>query len=116
MTVTVLGDQDRLEQIIQQTNRLVDVIQCTDHTGDDAVVREMALVKVLVSVDDRTELLQVAEHFGSKSVDFTPTSIILMVTGDSAKVDACVKMLGQYRVVELIRTGKVVMARGAEET
>ena len=117
MTVTVIGQTDGLEQIMRQTCKLVDVIHCTDHTGDDAVVRELALVKIAVSgTEQRTEILQITEHFGCKTVDFTPSSMIIMATGSSDKVDACVHMLNQYQMVELIRTGKVVMARGADET
>ena len=116
MTVTVLGASEGLEQIMRQTCKLIDVIHCTDHTGDNAVVRELALVKITVSGDQRTEALQISEHFGCKTVDFSPTSIIIMATGDSDKVDACIRMLAQFEIVELIRTGKVVMARGGGET
>lgn len=116
MTVTVQGAAEGLDQIMRQTNKLVDVIHCADHTGDSSVVRELALVKISVSGEQRTEALQISEHFGCKTVDFSPKSIIIMVAGDSDKVDACVRMLGQFEIVELIRTGKVVMARGGAET
>lgn len=117
MTVTMIGQPEGLEQIMRQTGKLVDVIHITEHSGDDAVVRELALVKVAVaSSEERTEVLQISEHFGCKTVDFTPTSMIIMATGSTDKVDACTRLLRQYAMVELIRTGKVVMARGAEVT
>jgi acetolactate synthase-1/3 small subunit len=90
----------------------VDVIHCTDHTGEDVVVKEMALVKVHVGPAARTEVLQVADHFGAESVDMTESSMILMAVGDSDKLEAMLKLLRKFKVVELCRTGKVLMARG----
>lgn len=116
MTITVKGAAEGFEQIIMQTNKLIDVIHCIDHTGEDSVVRELCMVKVAVQGDERAEALQISEHFGCKTVDLTPTSMIIMVTGASDKVDACVRMLSSFQIVELVRTGKVVMARGDEET
>ena len=117
MTIAAKGSAEGLDQIIKQTNKLIDVIHCTDHTGDDAVVRELALVKISVaSHEQRTEALQIAEHFGCKTVDLTKDSMILMATGASDKIDACLRMFGDFRIIELVRTGKVVMARGGQET
>jgi acetolactate synthase-1/3 small subunit len=116
MTITAIGDPEGLDQIIAQVNKLVDVIHCVDHTGENAVERELALIKIGVNSGERAEALQVAEHFKCKTVDLTETSVILMATGDTDKVDALVKMMGNYRIIELVRTGKVVMSRGNIET
>lgn len=116
MTVTAIGNPEGLDQIIAQVNKLIDVIHCMDHTGENAVVRELALVKLAVNSEERTGVLQIAEHFKCKTVDLTESSIILMATGDTEKVDAMIKMMGRYKIIELVRTGKVVMARGNEET
>ena len=116
MTVTAIGNPEGLDQIIAQVNKLVDVIHCMDHTGENAVVRELALIKIAAATEERTGVLQIAEHFKCKTVDLTESSIILMATGDTEKVDALIKMMGRYKIIELVRTGKVVMARGNEET
>ena len=116
MTSAAKGSLAGLDQIIQQVSKLVDVIHCTDHAFDSAVVKELALIKVAVSTNERTEALQVCEHFDAKTVDLTETSMIVMVTGGSEKVDACTGMLKKFNVVELVRTGKVVMARGGDTT
>ncbi len=116
MTVTAIGNPEGLDQIIAQVNKLVDVIHCVDHTGENAVVRELALIKIGADAEERSGVLQIAEHFKCKTVDLTENSIILMATGDTEKVDALVKMMSQYKIIELVRTGKVVMARGNEET
>lgn len=116
MTIAAIGSTEGLQQIIAQAGKLVDVIHCTDHSYEEAVVREMALIKIAASAAERTEALQVCEHFGCKTVDLTETSLIVMATGRSAKIDACVNMLQKFKIVELVRTGKVVMARGEGET
>jgi acetolactate synthase-1/3 small subunit len=80
------------------------------------VVKEMVLVKLLVDLDHRTEILQIIEHFNGKTVDLQADSLIVMITGNSDKVDAAVNLLGKYEIIETVRTGKVVMARGVAET
>ena len=116
MTIGVRGDPERLGQIIAHVGKLVDTLRCVDHTEDNAVTRELALVKVRCGEEQRLGVLQIVEHFGCKTVDLTETSLIIMATGDSDKVDAFVRMIGKYEVIELVRTGKVVMARGDVET
>ena len=116
MTIGVTGDPDMLDQIIKQLMKLIDVVHCKDHTFDDSVVRELALVKMLCSPQERSEALQIAEHFGCKTVDLTKTSMILMITGSSQKIDALMEVLSKFEVIELVRTGKVVMARGGSAT
>ena len=116
MTIGVSGDPEGLDQIIRQVNKIVDVIHCIDHTGDSAVVRELALVKIRCGDKQRSAALQIVEHFGCKTVDLTESSMIVMATGASEKVDAFVEMIKRFEVIELVRTGKVVMARGERET
>jgi len=116
MTIGVSGDPDMLEQIIKQLMKLIDVVHCIDHTFDDSVVKELGLVKMLCSPQERSEALQIAEHFGCKTVDLTKTSMILMITGSSQKIDALMEVLSKFEVIELVRTGKVVMARGGSTT
>lgn len=116
MTIGVSGDPDGLEQIIKQVSKLIDVLACTDHTYDDVVVKEMGLIKIGVGADDRGEALQIAEHFGCKTVDLTEESLMLQVVGDAAKIDALVEMVEKFKVIEIVRTGKVLMARGADVT
>ncbi|MFP6877202.1 MAG: acetolactate synthase small subunit [Roseibacillus sp.] len=117
MTIGLKGALEGLEQIIKQVNKLIDVIHCHEHTSADAVVKEMLLVKFLVEDGQkRTDALQIIEHFNGKTIDLTPTSMIAQITGDSPKVDAAVGMLGQFDIIETVRTGKVVMARGEQPT
>jgi acetolactate synthase-1/3 small subunit len=116
MTIGVSGNPDLLDQIIKQVGKLIDVITCVDHTDDAAVVRELALVKILCGPARRGEALQLVEHFACKTVDLTDTSLIIMATGASEKVDAFIDMIKSFEIVELVRTGKVLMARGDQAT
>ena len=116
MTIGVSGEADGLDQIIRQVSKLIDVLHCTDHTLDDAVVKEMGLIKIAVSAQDRGEALQIAEHFGCKTVDLTDESMILQAVGDPSKIDALVEMIEKFKIIELVRTGKVLLSRGAQTT
>ena len=116
MTIGISGDPQGLDQIIKQVSKLIDVIHCFEHTSMDSVTKEMILIKILCSSDERSAALQITEHFGGKTVDLTPTSMVVMITGDSPKVDAAIAMFSQYEIIETVRTGKVVMARGEQPT
>lgn len=74
------------------------------------------MVKIAVSGAERAEALQIAEHFNCKTIDLTGTSMILMCTGNCDKIEAMIRMLHKFRIIEFVRTGKVVMARGEQLT
>ena len=116
MTIAAKGSADGLDQIMRQVGKLIDVRHCTDHSFEESVVQELALVKIRVAADQRTEALQICQHFGGKTTDLTMTSMIVMITGESGKLDSCIEMLSKFGIIELVRTGKVVMARGDQET
>ena len=116
MTITSSGPADVLHQIILQLNKLVDVIHARDHTDDQAVTRELALFKVGCTVAERTEVLQITEVFRGKTIDISEETITIEATGTSEKMDALEALLGKFDLREMVRTGKVVMARGSEVT
>ena len=116
MTISCSGDPEGLDQIIKQLLKLIDVLNCIDHTFDDSVMKEMGLVKIAVDAEGRSEALQIADHFGCKTIDLTPDSMILQVVGDPSKIDALEEMIEKFKIIELVRTGKVVMRRGQDMT
>ncbi len=116
MTITAQGDEAGLEQVIMQCSKLVDVLACREHTDEEVVARELALVKVAVEPAQRSEVLQIADHFRAKTVDLSEKSMVLEATGGSEKLDAMVDLLRKFKIIELVRTGKVIMARGERET
>ena len=116
MTIGIIGNPSGLEQIIKQVNKLIDVMHCFEHTSDNSVVHELLMIKILCSPTERSQALQITEHFNGKTVDLTPTSMIIMITGESSKADAAITMFSQFNIIETVRTGKVVMARGEQPT
>ena len=81
MTIACSGDPDTLEQVVKQLAKLVDVVHAIDHTGDESYEVEIALLKLEASLHQRTEILQVAEHYKARVVDFGADSLILQVHG-----------------------------------
>jgi acetolactate synthase I/III small subunit len=116
MTIVCRGDRTNLEQIVKQLQKLIDVVHAVDHTGDAAYGTEIALVKLQASLDRRTQILQIAEHFGAKVVDYGQDSLMLRVYGATDKLDAFIELLRPFGLIELVRSGKILMARGLEET
>lgn len=116
MTIGITGSSNGLEQIIKQVYKLVDVIECNEHADEKAVVKEMLLIKFLAEAAERTNALQILDHFGGKGVDLTPTSMVALITGDPEKLDAAITMLSHFEIIETVRTGKVVISRGPSQT
>ena len=116
MTIVSKGDPAVLDQIIKQLDKLVDVVRVAEHSGEDSVVRELALFKIKADVGNRTEILQIVDVFRAKTVDIGDESLIIEITGDSEKLDAMERMLGKFGVIEMIRSGKLIIARGKELT
>ena len=116
MTIACSGDPETLEQIIKQVAKLVDVVHAIDHTGDQAYQTEIALVKLQCRLDERNQILQIAEHFNARVVDYGTESLMLRVYGASEKLDTFIELLRPFGLRELVRSGKVLMARGLQET
>ncbi|WP_292371622.1 MULTISPECIES: acetolactate synthase small subunit [unclassified Methanosarcina] len=115
MTIVVDGDDHVLEQVTKQLNKLVDVIKVSDIGGDEAVERELALIKVTADVNARTEIIQIADIFRARIVDVAPKSMTIEVTGDEAKIQAIEKLLRQFGIKEMVRTGKIALVRGPKK-
>lgn len=116
MTIVVGGDDATLAQVCKQVNKLHDIVQVIDHTGEFVVERELCLVKLAVPRDRRTEVLQICEIFRADVVDIGGDMLMLQVVGDTGKVDAFTANLAEFGIEEMVRTGKVVLARGFQET
>lgn len=116
MTITCSGDEEVFEQIIKQLAKLVDVVRAEDHTDQDMVETEVALIKLAVPLENRTSVLQIAEHFKAKVVDYGAETVMLRAYGESAKLDSMMSLLSAHKVLEVVRSGKIVMARGTAQT
>jgi acetolactate synthase-1/3 small subunit len=116
MTITCSGDEQVFEQIIKQLAKLVDVVSAEDHTAQDMIETEVALIKLAIPLESRAQLLQIAEHYKAKVVDYGPETVMLRVYGESAKLDSMMGLLSGYQIREVVRSGKIVMARGTART
>ncbi|MBO8141682.1 MAG: acetolactate synthase small subunit [Firmicutes bacterium] len=112
MTIVVLGDDGDVEQVTKQLHKLVDVIKISELDPAEMVERELALIKVSADRSNRSEILQIVDIFRAKIVDVSDRSLVVEVTGDTDKVKAIVDLLRPFGIKEIVRTGRVGMARG----
>jgi len=112
MTLVVNGDEQEVEQITKQLHKLIDVSKVQDYLNTPIIARELALIKVNASVENRTALLQLVEVFRGRVVDMSEKTFVIELTGGNDKIDAFEKLLEPYGVRELVRTGRIAMARG----
>ncbi|HEY3488624.1 MAG TPA: acetolactate synthase small subunit [Candidatus Deferrimicrobiaceae bacterium] len=112
MTIVTVGNDQIIEQILKQLNKLIPVIKVVDFSGTDTVDREMIMVKVNAENETRTEVLRLVDIFRGKIVDVAPRSYTIEMTGDEAKVDAFLALLRPVGIKDIVRTGKIAIARG----
>jgi acetolactate synthase-1/3 small subunit len=115
MTLVTSGNEQIIEQIIKQLNKLVNVVKVVDLTGSDFVDREMILIRVKAEASSRAEVLRILDIFRGRVVDVSPKSYTLEITGDEKKVQAVVELLAPFGILEVVRTGKVAISRGRKE-
>jgi acetolactate synthase I/III small subunit len=114
MTIVTRGDEQILEQITKQLNKLIDIIKVTDFTEGSAIERELALIKVTAEDESRAEVLRIVDIFRAKIIDVTPKSYTIEATGNPLKIDAILELLRPLGLKELVRTGSVAIGRGAK--
>lgn len=119
ITLVTTGDEMIMEQIVKQLNKLVNVIKVIDFREVKFVDREMALIKVKAAATTRAEVLRIVDIFRGKVVDVSPNFYTVEVTGDEGKIQAILDLLTQLGIAEVVRSGKLAMARskkGAKKT
>ena len=114
MTLVTRGDDRILEQINKQLNKLISTIKVVDFTGEAYVERELALIKVTAEADQRAEALRIVDIFRANVVDVTPKSYTVQITGAPAKIDGLIELLRPMGIKEIVRSGPIVMGRGAK--
>ena len=114
MTIVTTGDDQVIEQITKQLNKLINVIKVSDLTAEEHIERELALIKVNANADDRAEILSVIDIFRGKVVDVSPTTYTIEMTGDAEKVNAITELLRPFGIKDIARTGKIAIARSSK--
>jgi acetolactate synthase-1/3 small subunit len=112
MTIVTSGNDQIIEQILKQLNKLISVIKVVDLTGVETVDRELVLAKVNADPETKAEVLRLVDIFRAKIVDVAPRCYTVEMTGDEAKVKAFLQLLRPLGIKEVVRTGLVSIARG----
>ncbi len=111
MTVAVAGGPAEVEQVAKQLQKLVEVLEVRDVSDGAPLLREMVLVRVSADETHRGEIAELAKLLSARVVDVSPSSLTLELTGSESKVDSLVRLLEKYGIKEMVRTGRVAMAR-----
>jgi acetolactate synthase I/III small subunit len=113
MTFVIVGDDNVLEQVRKQLEKIVTVVRVVDISSQDFVERDLMLIKVHAdSGGQRSEIHELAEVFRGRIVDVTTTQVVVEVSGPERKIEAFIDLMRPYGIVELVRTGRIAMVRG----
>jgi acetolactate synthase-1/3 small subunit len=112
LTLTTSGDEQKIEQVTKQLNKLIEVVKVVDLTEGAHIERELLLVKVKATGAARAEIKRTADIFRGQIVDVTPSIYTIQLTGASDKLDAFVQALTENAILEVVRTGVCGIARG----
>jgi acetolactate synthase-1/3 small subunit len=112
MTIVITVEGHALQQVIAQTNKLINVLSITELDPIASVQRELLLVKVNTSPETRSQVLETAQLFRAKVVDVAQDAVTIEATGNSEKIHALLRVLEPYGIKELVQSGLVAMERG----
>ena len=115
MTIVADADEYTLEQIKKQLNKLIDVIKIIELKEENAIYRELALIKIAATKENRAEIIEIANIFRAHIVDVASKAVVIEATGDQGKINALTNMLMPYGIKEVIRTGLTALERGEKE-
>jgi acetolactate synthase I/III small subunit len=114
ITLTLDGAVHPIDQVTKQLHKLVNVLKIRDMEPEETVAREMAMFKVSSAVENRAEIIQFAEIFRAKIVDVSRRTMTIEVTGSAEKIEAFERMIRPHGLIEMVRTGEIAIARGAD--
>ena len=112
MTIVVNSDESDAKRIVSYLYKLVNVLQVEDLSSLPSIQRDLAMIKVGTSPENRSEIMQLVEVFRAHIVDVTNCSLIVEITGDEEKINGFIELLRPLGIIEMARTGAVAMARG----
>ena len=112
MTIAIVGDNDTLEQVKKQLDKLEDVIKVIDLKSGNSVYRELVLIKVKADAEKRAAINEIVTIFRSKIIDVSVDTLTIELTGDESKITALIKLMEEYGIQELVRTGVTALERG----
>jgi acetolactate synthase-1/3 small subunit len=113
LTLVVQGDDRVIDQVVKQVSKLIDILK-VEHLENNVIERELALIKVKADPSQRSDILDIVEIFRAHIVDVGKETMVVEMTGDEEKIDALCAVLNEHGILEMVRTGKVALVRGAE--
>ncbi len=114
ITMTVDADADSTRRLMSNLEKIVDVARVEDVTDRPVVVRDLAMIKVAAPPEARADIMQLVQVFRARVVDVAADSLVIETTGTEDKVDGLLQVLRPFGVMEMVRTGRVAMCRGAQ--
>ncbi len=105
-------DEQQVQQLVDQLAKLVDVIRIVDHTHIDSLERELVLIKVKAIPEKRSDIVDIVDIFRANIVDVNRETMVIELSGGQSKIDALCEVLSDYGIIEIVRTGKVIISRG----
>ena len=115
MTIVALADEDEIQQIQKQLEKLIDVLDVQSLDSIPFVDRELILIQVSANAQTRLEISQIVELFRGRVVDVSTESLIIEVTGDQGKLVAIVELLKKFNIMAICRTGQIALPRGRKD-
>jgi acetolactate synthase-1/3 small subunit len=112
MTITLMSDDNVLEQVKKQLNKLEDVVRVIDFKANESVYRELVLIKVKANAENRSAINETVKIFRSKIIDLSTDTLTIELTGDEDKISALINLMEEYGIEELVRTGVTALQRG----
>lgn len=115
LTLTTITTNDKIEQITKQLHKLIEVVKVqnlSEISGGNQIERELMLIKVRATGSHREEVKRTADIFRAQIVDVTPNLYTILITGDAGKLDGFIDVIGRDRILEVVRSGVIGIARG----
>jgi acetolactate synthase-1/3 small subunit len=112
MIFVVHGDDAELEQVRKQLDKIVTVVAVQDISSEDFVERDLMLIKVRTTPQQRVEITLMVEMFRGRVVDISPETLMIEISGQERKIEAFIDLMRPYGIVELARTGRIALVRG----
>jgi acetolactate synthase I/III small subunit len=112
MTFVVVGDDNVLDQVRKQLEKIVTVVRVDDISASDHVERDLMLLKVATTNGTRSEIRELTDIFRGRIVDVAPDMVMIEMSGQERKIEAFIEMMRPFGIIELVRTGRIAMVRG----
>jgi acetolactate synthase I/III small subunit len=112
MTFVVHGDDNVLDQVRKQLDKIITIVRVDDISSENFVERDLMLMKTSCSAEKRSELFLLCESFRGRVVDIQSNNVMIEISGSEAKIEAFIELMRPYGILELARTGRIAMVRG----